>query len=341
MMGILSIVWENIIVGIFAAGIVGLFTIVQRKIKEKMLEKKYPVAGSYLTEFEDEVAGETVVCTAPAYLTQKGKKIIGTTNMPNDNREWIVEGEISNAGHIHGIYFASDPHDKGIGNFFLFINHDRKMEGLWSGYDSVNKKITSGKYRFAPFLNHYSFVTMKEDNFPTVISISDEVLGKDYLTIDSLRKAIDDENHFAEAAVTDKNEIIGFYLGKIIDSHELQKSLHIPEEEFPNPLKYSNRIGLIQVVAVKSEYHNRGVGTALIEKCLSHFDRNKVTSMCTVGWRSLEGVNIEGIVKNQNFKRYKEFKDYWKEDSIKSGYICHDCGEPPCKCSAIIYLKFL
>src|SRR5690606_35146465 len=147
-----KVAWENIVVGLLSAGFVGLILILRKKLSDLHAERKYPIAGKYLSKFEDEVNGEKITVTAPAIFNQRGKKIFGETISQLENRKWIIEGEITIGGHIHGIYFAEDPHDKGIGNFFLYINHRRHMEGLWSGYDSINQKITSGRYSFMPIL---------------------------------------------------------------------------------------------------------------------------------------------------------------------------------------------
>jgi ribosomal protein S18 acetylase RimI-like enzyme len=340
-MYILGVAWEKILIGLIAGGIVSSFSFAKGKLSEIYSERKYPLAGDYISEFEDEVNGKTILCTAPVALKQKGKKIYGETKLPNDNRSWHLEGHISEGGHIHGIYYANDPHDKGIGNFFLFINNNRFMEGLWSGYDSVNKKINSGKYIFAPVLSDYQIIDMTEDFIPSTIAISDDQLGKDYVTIDSLQQSITgDSKNFAKVAVNQKEEVIGFCVCSILTSDEIINTIRIPPIEFPNALRYSKSIGMIRVVVVKETFQRRGVGYALVCDCIEKLIKNNVTALCSVGWYSSKGVNIRGILSTLNFNEIKVVPNYWKEDSIAKKYRCRDCGEPPCECSAIIYARF-
>lgn len=138
---------------LLSAAVVGLLVRFRRVLYNKYLEWQYPVSGRYITRFEDEINGNEVTITAPAKLEQEGKKVTGSTKMSDDNREWYLEGDISSSGYINGIYHALDPHDRGVGNFFLYINHDKTMEGIWSGYDEVNDKISSGRYTFLPVFN--------------------------------------------------------------------------------------------------------------------------------------------------------------------------------------------
>lgn len=340
-MNLFGVAWENILVGILSGAIVTSMALVKRKVQDKYLEKKYPIAGQYISKYEDELNGQIVWCSAPVNLRQKGNKVYGETKLPMDDRQWMLEGQVSVGGHIYGIYYASDPHDKGIGNFFLFINNNKYMEGLWSGYDSVNKKINSGKYIFMPTLKDFSIVDLIDDYIPTVIAISDDQLGKDYLTIDVLQQSISDSGkYFTRVALNSRKEVIGFCLCGVISPDELKNLLRIPPEEIPQALKYSKRIGLIGVLAVKDEYQKRGVGTALVNDCITKLNSANVAAMCCVGWRSSKGINIGGILSTCNFETLKEIPDYWREDSLQKNYRCHDCGEPPCTCSALIYARF-
>jgi hypothetical protein len=203
-MGLLGVTWSNILVGILAALLVGTATQLKDYAYDKYLERQYPVAGDYITTFEDEEDGEEFVATAPAKLEQQGKAITGRTAMPDDDRQWTLEGEISEEGYINGIYYAVDPHDRGVGNFFLYINHDRNMEGLWSGYDEVNDQISSGRYTFTPVFDAFQLQELAAENIPAVVDIADRRLGRDYLSADLLKSSLKEESdYFTRIAVVE------------------------------------------------------------------------------------------------------------------------------------------
>lgn len=186
-----------------------------------------------------------------------------------------MEGQISEAGHIHGIYYALDPHDRSISNFFLFISHNREMDGLWSGYDSVNQKITSGKYKFRPVLQKITLSDLTEEDIPSIIAISDEELGKDYLTVEHLRNisdATDGIKTFCKVANESDHEVIGFCTFSLMTSDELKNRLKIPSDQIPKALFYATKIGMIDVVSVKDEFKRQGIGFNLVSEAISQLN---------------------------------------------------------------------
>lgn len=342
-MTVLGVAWENILVGLLSGLFVFLVSFAGRRVRDFILEKKYPIAGEYLTQFEDEENGQVVTVTAPATLKQRGKKIIGETYLSYGSRKWILEGQLSNAGHIYGIYHAQDPHDRGIGNFFLYIGHNRVMDGLWSGYDSVNQKITSGKYTFRPKLSTFSIESITTDDIPSIIAISDDELGKDYLTTETLKSissTAEGARTFCKVAVAPDSGVIGFCIYSMLSSDDLKRRLKVSNEKIPKALLHSERVGMIDVVAVKDQYKRQGVGFHLVSDALTELGKNQINVICSIGWRSRKGINIEGILRYHRFQNLIEYKDYWREDSIVKQYICHDCGQPPCTCSAVLFARF-
>ncbi|MCE7056900.1 GNAT family N-acetyltransferase [Algoriphagus sp. AGSA1] len=337
MIELLKVAWENILVGLLSAGVVGLVLILKKKISDIRAEKKYPVAGKYLSKFEDELNGEKVSVTAPATFFQKGKKISGETFSEKENRKWILEGEITLGGHIHGVYFAEDPHDKGIGNFFLYINHQRKMDGLWSGYDSINQKISSGRYSFVPIAGNMKIRDIKQNDLSKVLEISDQELGKEYLDEDILTKISSDRFIF-RIAETEANGIIGFCYSYITSPTEFIEDFGV--ESLPRSLKFSDSIGVIKTIAVLDSQKGKGVGSSLLSNVQEILKQRNIHSVICIGWRSEVGVNIEGLMKLNRFIFFKEIKNFWTIDSKEKGYLCVDCGNP-CSCSAMIYSKAL
>jgi hypothetical protein len=124
----LGIAWENVIIGLLGGFIVSVVFFLTRRIKEWLLQRKYPVAGEYISKYEDVINGQRMMVAAPATLKQRGHHIEGSTIM--DGREWSLSGELSNTGYIHGVYSAADPLDQGVGNFFLRVSLDHHLDGL-------------------------------------------------------------------------------------------------------------------------------------------------------------------------------------------------------------------
>lgn len=338
---VFGIAWENVFVGLFGALLVSLITLAAKYIQNKIIERKFPLAGEYITKFEDEKDGQKIECTAPATLKQKGRKITGTTFMPEDDRTWIIEGEAISTGHIYGVYFAEDPIDKGIGNFFLKVDNKRNMFGVWSGYDSANGKITSGKYIFHPVYRKFEITDLQKEYIPQLLDISDQVLGKDYLKYEDLEKVLNNqEEYMCKIVLNTKNrKVIGFCLCLIVTPEILPSILKMPKERIPGALRHSEKIGVLKTTAIAGEYQGHGIGKKLTDECYRTMLKSNVQSICSVAWKNGDRINIGGILDSLGFKKYTEIENYWKDDSLKNGYACPVCGKPPCLCSAVIYTQ--
>ena len=159
-------------------------------------------------------------------LTQKGKEIKGTTKM--DSRIWILEGEISDSGYIYGIYYAESIHDKGVGNFFLEFTNDGNLEGLWSGYDSINKKIVSGRYLFKK-IPRIVISKVSEKSLPTILHIADKQLGNDYINANDFM-----QDDFLKFQASIDNKIVGFITSKEITIEEYADKYCITKKSLKN-----------------------------------------------------------------------------------------------------------
>ena len=375
MLDIINIAFENIVIGVAAAAIVGLLTYSKNKAADKIVEKRFPIEGDYITTFEDNQGGNRVTRKAPAELTQSGKSIQGTTWLPDANtKEWIIQGEIhEDYKYINGVYHANNPRDEGVGNFFLYINSDGSMKGLWSGYDDENDRINSGKYLFQPEVDSFSIRNLAKSDIPAVVGILDRQIGRDYISVDLFQQSIKPESDlFTLTAVSEDEslsilhriarvlfpnsqpskinsskllqsqdtDILGFCIGALYDQEALTDYLNISTAELPEAFKVSDKIGVVRTVAVKEELHGQGIGTELVKKCIEQCVSDNATVLCSVGWKEGGSVNIGGIMNHFGFSEEIEIEEYWYEESIDRGYLCESCGEPPCTCSAVLFARY-
>lgn len=332
--GILGIAWENIFIGLLGAAIVSFLTFICEYIKNKKIEHKFPLSGKYITKYEDLVDGKKVVTTALAVLKQNGTKIKGKTWF--GDRVWILEGTIIETGNIYGAYFSESPWDKSVGEFFLSIDANKKMCGLWSGYDSANDIINSGKYIFTPILKKVSIVNYERAYASQILRISDNELGKDYFSIQDLDFFTDNNAlSFCKIAKVD-NKVVGFAMSVVLSQDELIKYLKIEKKDLPKFIAASDNTCVIKTVSVDSNFQGMGIGYKLVKSLIEDCKANNIKDFASVAWKSGETTNIKGILETFDFKAYKEIGNYWTEDSIKEGFQCPSCGNP-CHCSAVIY----
>ncbi|MFC7019316.1 MULTISPECIES: GNAT family N-acetyltransferase [Haloarcula] len=369
-MDLFGIAVENVVVGIGAALLVGGVMRAKDVAYNKYLERQYPIAGEYITIWEQEVDGELVTESAAATLTQRGTEIEGVSEMPDSDIEWKFEGQVSETGYLNGIYYSTNPHDTSIGNFFFHINYDGELEGLWSGYQERNDTLNSGRYRFVPVLDAYNIHPVHRSHVPAAVDIAEQRLGPEDASAELLTRALDaDDAHFGhvaqidtgfetetslganltdsllgEPSITDQtgpgdpvpSDVIGFCVGAVLDQDTFRSSLNVPETELSKALQHADRVGVIEVVAVKDGFEKRGIGTELVERCLAACADNGATALFALGREHDDDVAIAGILEYFGFRAVARIDDYWREERT----ACLDCEASPCTCTAVLYARY-
>lgn len=333
-------------------------------IQDTREQLHFPVAGQYITEHEDDTANGVASFFAEATLKQVGLKVTGTTNM--DDRTWILDGTIDpTGGYLSGIYRANNPYDKGVGNFFLEIRPDGTLAGLWSGYDSENRfsrgalgpqaspssgvcprmecaktslplrgnrTIHAGKYRFRKILPLQVTPITKHTVGPA-LAIAEKQLGDSYIQAGDFL----DSKNISLCAIC-RGTVAGFLIAKALSVEDFRTLYPNIEETLRRQISYAKTVGFIASMATAPEFEKRGVAHALLEAGLACLEKAGQPLICTIGWKGKGAVaHIDGLVRKAGFQAVHEFADYWKEDSLEKGYRCPVCGDPPCRCSAVLF----
>ncbi len=83
----------------------------------------------------------------------------------------------------------------------------------------------------------------------------------------------------------------------------------------------------------------KGIGTELLSTCVTKLRKMGLNVLVMTGWKSEKGVHIGSLAKKLGFEEILEIENFWYEDSKANGYRCPSCGEPPCECSAVVFIK--
>ena len=175
---------------------------------------------------------------------------------------------------------------------------------------------------------------LRNADLPAVIDIADKQLGKAYIQEQDL--LINDV--FAYVAVTAKH-ITGFCTGRITTKAELYSVIPKLNKIDKNLISNGNRVGIIASMAVDPDYVGSGIGTSLMKHCINLLEDNGCQVILMTAWRSQDGVHINHIAEKFGFEKIIELSEFWKEDSLRHGYQCPCCGEPPCICTAVVYQR--
>ncbi|MDR2454171.1 MAG: GNAT family N-acetyltransferase [Bifidobacteriaceae bacterium] len=330
-----GIAWENVAIGLLGGFIVSGFFLASRRVNEWLLQRKYPVSGEYISKFEDIADGQKVTATAPATLRQRGRRVEGSTTM--NGRVWEISGDLTRNGYIHGIYAALDPLDQGVGNFFLRVGQGRRLDGLWSGYDSVNDTITSGRYMFFPVDPTIQVRPYRAQDKLALLKIADEELGRGYFDDAIVTNPEASADRFIRVAESN-GRVVGFAYCQVQDWAGAEGAIRVSA---PRHLRHAEAVGCLKTVAVQRDQQGRGIGTALSRACLDEFQNRGVQALYSVAWQNRDRINMAGILERAGFTRFAQVAEYWSEESVRENYTCPACGAPPCECPAVLYSTVL
>lgn len=323
---------KEIVVGILGGLIVWTGATLKRFASNRIDRRRFPLAGEYISRFEDETDHGKVWVSAPVNLKQRGLKVDGITHI--GDKKWRLSGTIDpKGGYVSGIYRAENPYDRGVGNFFLMIQPDDDLVGLWSGYDSTNEKISVGGYRFHK-IAQVKIRKVTKETAASCMAIAEDQLGKDYIP----EKDFMNTNFYSVYGIV-RRDVAGFAIGKSFEQQDFLQQFPQVSRLLSHTLTWSNTVGMVSSVAMRQDYQRRGVGYSLVRSVLAHFDSCGVPIVVMLGWSASDGVHIAGIARAMGFAEKATIPEYWRDDSLSKGYRCPVCGDPPCHCSAILYVR--
>ena len=333
-------VFADVVVGLIGAGIVALFGIGIARARDSILSQRFPLRGVYRSVFEDTEDGKITSEKAIATLHQRGRRVWGPTTLLNGERTWNLDGHIDDGGRIWGRYTSDDPHDNGLGAFFLELQSDGHLEGMWTGYDSVNKLVSTGRYVFWPIVS-YPTSPMIEAQLDGALSVLGNALGARYVTREELAPYILGGEKRAFVAISKQSTVVGAatidlpissdgILGLLPDDQIATVVKRLPELSF-------NRTGLLRSVAVSPKARGHGIATDLIKAAVDSLWADGATNILSIGWTDEQGCHIQGPLQSIGFESQGDVTGFWTEDSIKNDYGCPSCGTP-CKCTARLFV---
>lgn len=327
----------------FALGV--LAQKVRSRLAQRRLEARCPVAGTYFSWYEDETDGRAFTDKALIELEQKGDHFTGRTWLSGTgDREWQLRGEILEGRHLSGVYYHTDPSDPGRGMFFLEPRPGEQdsYEGIWAGYDAINRKVTSGRYRWRRQLDVEvrPLDVEQEQELTESLAVLAHALGDRYVSRDDVREVATSSSGVALIATDPNGDILGVCLGEVLDDDEVGRYRAELRQHARLPGGFDAlRIGRLSTVAVKPRARGYGVAARLASACLEGLRGQGCGAVLAVSWVH-EGDTSHGVLAAAGFEQLVEIERYWRSDSIDRDYDCPTCGNP-CACNAILMMARL
>jgi ribosomal protein S18 acetylase RimI-like enzyme len=332
---------NEVLVGLLGIGLTLAVQRLSEVWQNRRLQKKFPVAGTYLTKYQDQGSSHTDMVV----LKQAGRKIEGES-VPNTERsvktrKWLFTGEIMTEGYVTGSYKPEAFTDKGFGAFFLRFEKDGDMKGYWIGKDADEKEIVSGEYTFwrQPA---FAVASLERSDIPRALRIAEDRLGDAYINAEELvpgngRIAIGARvNDAVIAFATARIEQTDQFLEKVRDRLGPDEHTLVPLER---RLTGEKSIGFVASAATDPDFEGRGIGATLIGQCINELEVFGANVLIATAWKSNKGIQAGSILECRGFQQILELPNYWEKDSLAHGYSCPTCGKPPCRCTAILYAR--
>lgn len=302
--------------------------------RNSALNRKYGLTGEYLSRYEDAEPGkEKVWRKAKTFLRQKGDSVAGSTTDLSGSRTWKLDLRVVGQKYLLGSYENEDPTDPGTGVVFLDILPNGQLEGLWAGYDSVNKSVQMGRYLFTR-----SFpVTVKPltpEHLPYALALFGTCLGERYITRDQLQAYAKDNDKKGFVAVDNREGVLGAVICEIWNSGpETGEKIAalVPDLAF-------HKCGFLKSLVVKEAQRGRGIGLKLASAALDWMRLNGSTTEIAVAWVENGRCNARGVLEALGFRERARAERFWYQDSKEKGYLCPSCGNP-CECAALVFRR--
>lgn len=104
---------------------------------------------------------------------------------------------------------------------------------------------------------------------------------------------------------------------------------------------YGNFVGdlfYFDVIIIKDEYRNNGVGTKLLEETIKKLKINNFKTIVTTAEHiDNNDILLKPLLEKFNFKAITDIKGYW--GSLYPNVFCDCCKSKPCKCIATVFMK--
>ncbi len=334
-------VLADILSGLIGAGILAAITSLLRIAYQRKIERRFPIAGEYLTSYEDrDDSGVVIKKKATASLAQKGHSITGKTYNLDDQRSWNLRMVVERDRYLIGTYTSSQRSDSSLGVIFLDRQGDPdKMSGLWAGYDPYSNRIETGQYSFVRF-SPPRIGLLSEIHSQEATALLARELGDHYLTERDLLEYAQKDQAFALVATDGQNRSIAVCLAELLkpDDFDARFGEHADEICRQIPGFSHQTIGFFKSIAVTAKMKGRGIGTALLQRSLDWLEQKRATIVIALAWEAGGVCFAKGILESVGFQPIAHIENFWYQDSVEKGYQCPTCGNP-CRCAANVYLR--
>jgi GNAT superfamily N-acetyltransferase len=365
----------NLVVAIIIGVLSFCWALVTRRVRRYTFQRKFRVAGAYLSYFEDVQDGRGVWVKAPLRIRQRGADVTADGLDLLKGRNTDTRAKVAPDGSIFGTYGRLNPNDPAKG--VVFLEPDPVSPGLYrgfyAGYDSTLRRLVSGRYVWRRLLRpRIAVVTARMPEGNTCRAVLGEFLGSRYAAGATFDEALSEAAGKVVLGAWVDGRVVGALLldaQPVIDLSALDRTTRSDEQKGNLAL---HRTGTILAVAVLEDARGQGVATDLIRAATDLLRRRSCTAILTVVWRAA-GPDGDGGIRDDVFTDVAPRGVDWAgaapaadsdgriRPSDRAGRLfrtegfrllgrlvnvppppggCSDCAEP-CRCEGWVYVRGL
>ncbi|MBI1836324.1 MAG: hypothetical protein HYR91_03565 [Flavobacteriia bacterium] len=185
----------------------------------------------------------------------------------------------------------------------------------------------------------YTLSSISHNELDAVYEMCNFELGQNYIKKEFFIDSITNKKSIVRVAKI-KAKTIGFSIAILYTKDELIEYLTDKRaEQLVLPPLENQLVGITKIVVVLEKFKKNGIGIDLLNDSLKLIGNHQIGFIFGFAWKSKNSINAKRILERNNFKEILEIKNFWNDESIRENYSCPDCGNPPCVCSAVIFMK--
>lgn len=168
------------------------------------------------------------------------------------------------------------------------------------------------------------------------VSLMERTQGTNVVSKGYFENAVTDPNSFCICAFDD-----GVFVGSAVATLIHEFDFYLPfGTDIVEKMK-SSRVGSMSIMGIHESYQGKGLGQKLSQKRLEWLKSHNCNLVVGISWVSGLAHTSNRVFEKTGFTAYNKLDGFFREWSEKRNLICPVCGNPPCNCPAILYVKEL
>lgn len=170
--------------------------------------------------------------------------------------------------------------------------------------------------------------------FAKAVKLLNRTQGQDLFPANYLDERTADENSYVIAAL-EGSEVLAIGVAQVIKDLDYYLAF---DAEIKSNLE-NKIVGSFSTLCVTEDMQGMGIGQMLSQLRLDWLKSKSCNVVVGISWVSGLENTSDRVFEKMGFRPVKRVENFFYESSLKKPFFCPGCGEPPCTCAAIMYMR--